>query len=195
MNIQPIVEGHGEVEAVPVLLRRLRDLAEAFTINVGRPIKRHRSQLIEEKPLRDSVRLALLKADCAAVIIIFDGDDDCPATLGPRVQAWAQEEAGQVPCAVVIPHREYEAWFLAARHPPYSNPESVRDAKGALDELVGGYLPTVDQPSFSATFEMSRAYAQSRSFRRMVRVFGTLAIELGADLKSWPPSAWLTEQA
>jgi len=28
MNIQPIVEGHGEVEAVPILLRRLRDLAE-----------------------------------------------------------------------------------------------------------------------------------------------------------------------
>lgn len=27
MNIQPIVEGHGEVAAVPVLLRRLRDAA------------------------------------------------------------------------------------------------------------------------------------------------------------------------
>ena len=36
MNIQPIVEGHGEVAAVPVLLRRLRDAAEAYGIDVGR---------------------------------------------------------------------------------------------------------------------------------------------------------------
>ena len=32
MRIQPIVEGYGEVAAVPVLLRRLRDEAEAFQI-------------------------------------------------------------------------------------------------------------------------------------------------------------------
>lgn len=34
MTIQPIVEGHGEVNAVPVLLRRLVD--EAQTWEIGR---------------------------------------------------------------------------------------------------------------------------------------------------------------
>ena len=29
MNLQPLVEGHGELEALPVLLRRLRDLAQS----------------------------------------------------------------------------------------------------------------------------------------------------------------------
>lgn len=28
MNIQPIVEGHGEVEAVPILLRRMKSQEE-----------------------------------------------------------------------------------------------------------------------------------------------------------------------
>ena len=45
MTIQPIVEGHGEVAAVPVLLRRM--LAEARTtgVDIGKPIRRRRSQL------------------------------------------------------------------------------------------------------------------------------------------------------
>ena len=42
MTIQPIVEGHGEVEAVPILLRRLRDLARAYPLEVNAPIRRHR---------------------------------------------------------------------------------------------------------------------------------------------------------
>ena len=40
MTIQPIVEGHGEVEAVPVLLRRLRDLAQTYPLEVNAP-RRH----------------------------------------------------------------------------------------------------------------------------------------------------------
>ena len=60
MNIQPIVEGHGEVTAVPVLLRRLRDEAKAFAIDVNKPIRRRRSQLVEEAQLRRSIQLARL---------------------------------------------------------------------------------------------------------------------------------------
>jgi hypothetical protein len=39
VNIQPIVEGDGEVFAVPVLLRRLRDAAGAYSLGVNQPIK------------------------------------------------------------------------------------------------------------------------------------------------------------
>jgi hypothetical protein len=35
--IQPIVEGHGEVEAVPVLLRRLAAEAGGFDVQVATP--------------------------------------------------------------------------------------------------------------------------------------------------------------
>lgn len=60
-KIQPIVEGHGEVAAVPVLLRRLRAEAEAWGIDIGRPIRRNRSQLVKQSELEQSVRLALLQ--------------------------------------------------------------------------------------------------------------------------------------
>jgi len=195
VRIQPIVEGHAEVEAFPVLLRRLRNEIEAYAVDFLRPIRRKRSELVQEQPLRNAVRLALLKPECQAIVILFDGDDDCPARLAPVVQAWAQSEAGTTPCAVVIAHREYEAWFLASLPTPHPAPESVRDAKGELaDRLGGSYLPTVDQPSLSETFDMSKAYPRCRSFRRLVKAFGELVRALGVALPAWPPPAWAQAQ-
>ena len=86
MRIQAIVEGHAEVEALPVLLRCLRDEIEAFAVEFLRPIRRKRSELVQEQPVRNAVRLALLKPECQAILIVFDGDDDCPAHLAPMVQ-------------------------------------------------------------------------------------------------------------
>src|SRR2546428_3266822 len=102
MNIQPIVEGQGEVQAVPVLLRRLRDSAQAFELEVNAPIRKPRSELVRESPLRKVVRLALKQPNCAAILILFDSDDDCPRELAPRIEDWAQHEAGHKPCAVVL---------------------------------------------------------------------------------------------
>src|SRR5262249_43178936 len=112
--IQPIVEGHGEVEAVPLLLRRLQAELGTYTFQIARPIRRKRSELITEEQVRRSVRLALGTPECAGVLVIFDSDDDCPREFGPMVKGWAQAEAGNIPCEVVLAHREYEAWFIAA---------------------------------------------------------------------------------
>jgi len=42
VKIQPIVEGYGEVEAFPVLLRRLRDEAGAYGVDIDTPIRQPR---------------------------------------------------------------------------------------------------------------------------------------------------------
>lgn len=42
MTIQPIVEGFGEVNAVPILLRRLMQEGQIYGFDVGRPIRRKR---------------------------------------------------------------------------------------------------------------------------------------------------------
>ncbi len=210
MNIQPIVEGDGEVGAVPVLLRQLRDAAGAYPLDVNTPIRRPRTDLVREDGVRRAVHLARKQQDCAAILIIFDGDDDCPKDIAVRVQAWARSEANPIPCFVVLPNREYEAWFLATveslrgfrgiqddatSHP---NPESPR---GAAEELRGRMTPNrsyskrADQPALTAQFDMATAYKRCRSFRRMVNVFGLMATRLGITLEQWPPSEWMTSQA
>jgi hypothetical protein len=209
MNIQPIVEGHGEVGAVPVLLRRLRDEAQLYELDVNPPIRKKRSELVNEPQVRDAVRLALKKDDCAAILILFDSEDDCPREKGPAVQAWAQHEAHDTPCRVVLAHREYEAWFLAAieslhgtrgirqdavSHP---DPEAPRGAKGQIEQrMIAGrsYSEPLDQPALSAVFDMAAAHRRCRSFRRLVKAFGELATSVGAALPDpWPPAQWAAE--
>lgn len=48
MIIQPIVEGYGEVESVPVLLRRLLAEGRISGIGVGKPIRLPRNRLIHQ---------------------------------------------------------------------------------------------------------------------------------------------------
>ena len=68
MKIQPIVEGHGEVAALPELLRRLIAEAQTWNVSIGQPIRKHRSQLVRETEVKKAVRLALLQPECRAVL-------------------------------------------------------------------------------------------------------------------------------
>jgi hypothetical protein len=205
MNIQPIVEGHGEVAAVPILLRRLRDLAQVFALDVNAPVRRKRSELIQESGLRRSVRLARIQPNCACIIVLFDSDHDCPKEVAPRLQQWAQEEAGNIPCRVALATKEFEAWFIgsieslrgvrgisdnAVSHP---DPETPRGAKSQLEARMlpdRSYSETADQPALSAKFDMQPVYKKCRSFRHLVKVFGELATMTGLILETWPPQAW-----
>ena len=205
MKIQPIVEGHGDVDALPVLLRRLISEAQAWGVQIGRPIRKPRSQLVRETEVKRAVRLALLQKDCRAILILFDGDSDCPAELAPIVQEWAEAAAGNVPCEVVIAHREYEAWFLAAIESlrgrrgirddaqPHPHPERPRGAKGHLEARMhagASYLETTDQPALSALFSMADAHRRCRSFRKLTSAFGQLVRSMGQELGEWPPASW-----
>ena len=202
MKIQPVVEGHGEVESVPILLRRLIDEAGACQIGVGRPVRRTRHQLVHEPELTRSVGIALEQPDCGAILILLDGDDDCPAELGPCLQRVAAQAARGTPCEVVIAHREYEAWFLAgfdslrghklllghAKAP--RDPERPRDAKGRFERMMRrdtSYVEQVDQPKFSALFDLQSARLRSRSFRKLTKSFGSLLQACGHEIAAWPP--------
>ena len=205
MNIQPIVEGHGDVAALPVLLRRLVEEAGTWHVGVGAPIRRTRSRLVEEAGVKQAVRLALVQPDCRAVLILFDGDDDCPADLGTTVQEWATAAANGIPCRVVLAHREYESWFLAAIDSlrgcrgvlidaePHPDPERPRDAKKQLEARMqpgASYLETTDQPAFSTMFSLPDAYRRSRSFRKLADSFANLVRAMEHDVGVWPPPAW-----
>ena len=208
MKVYPIVEGHGEVEAAPVLLRRLLAETGCQNIGVGRPIRRTRSQLRSKEGIQAGVRLALLQPECAAVVILFDGEDDCPKELAAQVGAWAREAAAGKPCDVVVAYREYETWFLAALESlrgqygiarnavAPASPESKRDAKGALEEFMPAdraYSETGDQPAMSAVFDMGLAHRRNRSFRKLVKAIGGLLTQLRQPLPAWPPAKWLPE--
>lgn len=205
MVIQPLVEGFGEVDALPVLLRRLQAAAQQYGFQIVRPLRRKRSELTTEGAVRRSIRLALGTPDCAGIIILFDSNDEPACIIGPNVQRWAQAEAGVIPCEVVAATCEYEAWFISAveslrgargisslaiSHP---TPETVRNAKGVLQACMAPgsfYSPTVDQAALTARVDLAEVHRRCRSFRKMVKAFGVLAEATGVRLENWPPQGW-----
>ncbi|MBI5559671.1 MAG: DUF4276 family protein, partial [Deltaproteobacteria bacterium] len=198
---------HGEVAAVPVLLRRLRDEVGVFTVDVLPPIRQTRSQLAQKSSLQRVVQVACLKVqgECATILILFDSDDDCPKERAIEMQQWASEVSRSIPCAVVMAVKEYEAWFLATMESlrgkagimddavSLDNPELVRGAKEAIErQMMSGfsYKETIDQPALSAIFDMHTAYLKCRSFRKLVKSFGELVLANEAGIQ-WPPANWM----
>lgn len=206
MKIYAVVEGQGEVDALPVLLRRLvHDHAHCYEVQVGEPIRRKQYEFHREDTVRNAVRLAALQPDCGAVLVLFDGEDDCPALLEAQVRTWARTAAGGKPCEVVVAYREYETWFLAALDSLRGrcriasdavapiDPEAKRDAKGELESHMprgASYSPTVHQSQLSAAFDLAVAHRRNRSFRKLTKAVGELLIGLQQPLPAWPPAEW-----
>jgi hypothetical protein len=204
--VVPIVEGRGEVSAVPVLLRRFIKAAEAYGLAVGRPVLRHRRKLVNRDYLQGAIALAMRQPGCAAILVLFDADEPCDAAQVRVMKEWARAAAARLPCEVVVV-REYEAWFLAAieslrgrrrialeAEPPPS-PENIRGAKQILERWMPqgvSYAPRTDQPALTALFCMKTAYARCRSFRQVVKAFRRLAEGAGVALGEWPPGEWTT---
>ena len=97
MIIQPIVEGQGDEAAVPLLLRRLRDEAQAWGLEVGRPHRKRRTQLVKKDSLQSAVSVAALRENCAAILVLFDADDD-----GRRLTREVRRDLSGVAAAVTV---------------------------------------------------------------------------------------------
>jgi len=199
--IQPIVEGHGEVSAVPVLVRRLAELMEIPYVRVGAPFRSKRSQLIQKEGLQTVISRAREEPDCAAILILFDADDDCPKKEAPKLLQWAEEAAAPLPCALVMANREYEAWFLGSLEVLLlergvktaqsfeEDPETKRDAKGELESRFGRdfyYIEKEDQPAFTALTDWALVHQRCRSFRKMSKETRRLFVACGLNPAPWP---------
>ncbi len=205
--IQPIVEGQGEEKAFPILLRRLLPELGCYLDVGGSPFRSKRTQIVREADFKTAVQIAASKPGARALLVLFDADADCASSHVPDMLAWAREVVPQVPCGIVMARREYESWFLAAieslrgqhgisQDAVYqSNPEQVRDAKGAVGGFMPhnvSYAPTVDQPSLSARFDLGAAYRRASSFRKLVKELCRILEELGYE-PVIPPD-WSREQ-
>lgn len=184
MRIASIVEGDGEVVALPLLLRRLATwrTPEIYP-DVPAPIRVRRDRFINrEDEFRRHLLLAAAKAgDEGWVLILLDSDDDCAVQSSEQLFARAQLVIPHRRVSVVMAVREYEAWLIAAAgslngHRGFSFEENQavaaevpRDAKGWLKDRMASraYGETTDQPAFTALMDLEEAHTNSRSFRKL----------------------------
>lgn len=127
--VVPIIEGHGEVEAVGVLLRRIGAEMAGAQIQVTKPFRLPKGKLlpgrtgnrrVETHELRralDTASTLLKYADSGALrfaILLCDADEDLACVLAPLILAEARVVRADLDLACVIACREYETWFIAA---------------------------------------------------------------------------------
>ena len=86
-TITTIVEGHGEVDAVPILIRRIAERAlPGVNVQVPLPIRVERNRLLKARELERAVELAArLTGQDGCILILLDADDDCPAEIAPQI--------------------------------------------------------------------------------------------------------------
>ena len=190
-----IVEEHGEVAALPVLLRRIAaEVSPDTYVDILAPTRKNRAQLLSENGLENAVDQAAIDAGPrGGVLVLLDADDDCPAELGPallaRARAARPDFASRI--RVVLAKAEYEAWFLAAAASIRGrrgvdeqaarplDPEAVRNAKGWLTARMPPgrrYSPPLHQAAFTAAFDLEAARQHSPSFDKMWRDVTSLLV-------------------
>ena len=187
-----IVEGHGDVEAVPIVVRRIAEKIDpTIVVNIPRPIRVSRTKIVEVAELDRAIELAVRTIDHAGgILIIQDSDDDCPAALGPKLHDMAVRIRCDVPIGVVLAKFEFESWFLAAaesiggrRGLPNTlsspcAPETIRGAKEWLSHrMEHKYVETLDQPALAALFDLQvarRADSFDKCYREVERLLCSL---------------------
>jgi len=109
--IVPIVEGQGERDSVPLLLRRILYRHQLWHWSATRPILAGNLHRLKKK-LAEFIAYARKKKDCGGILILLDLDDGCPAEEAANLAEQVRGLHLHSPVAIVFAHREYEAWFL-----------------------------------------------------------------------------------
>lgn len=173
--VAAIVEGHGDVESLPTLLRLF-----APSLRIPTPVRVPKSKMLnadtgpansDEIGKYSRIALANIRRDeKALLLLLLDADSDCPATVGPSLLEAMRHTAGHAcECYAAFAVREFESWIVGG-HPDIDvqSPESAGSPKNRLADINGGkYKESVDQPKFTSKINVQRLQERSPSFRRL----------------------------
>jgi hypothetical protein len=170
-----VVEGHGEIQALPILLRRFAAEINPELVMAPEVRRVSKSQIVKTGELERILEaLSRQIGRSSPILVLLDADTDCPKQLAEQLLGQCRSAHSDIAVSVVIVKSEYEVWFLASAQSlvgldPPADAESIRDAKGWLSDRMGAgkrYSETRHQPAFTAQFSFDAA-RRTRSFRKL----------------------------
>lgn len=189
-KIVPIVEGEGEVTALPPLLTNALHRMGVYDISVSLPKNaKGRDNLIKPSGLETFLERALIDKDCGAVLVLLDAEDGCALQIARGFAA--RIAARNPPCVVAVVGAApmFENWIVASLETVRGQPLGGRPGIAANNlippdaEAVKGkaflnhafprnsgraYKETLDQEAMARLIDHDLAHTNSRSFRRFV---------------------------
>jgi hypothetical protein len=165
-----VVEGPGDLAALPVLLRIHLAARGEYRDLLGKPIPtRGRDRAIAGKGLEGYVQAAANRPGCRAVLVLLDSDKDPACQLGPELLTRAQSVA-RIPVVIALAEPNFEGWIVASAESlgidgldfaPTTAPARLLEAA-----LPGKYVKPVYQPKLAARIDLNLATSRSQSLRR-----------------------------
>ena len=182
-----ILEGSGDKDAVPELLRNLAYKHKIFNFSTApRPISGRNIQALRTSGQLERFIQHGLTKDGDSLLLLFDCDELCAKN---EVHAFTERVRKQNPTKKVgfaFFNSEYESFFItcldliAKRYPEYEwdlgdwnvndEHEEIVGAKGYISRHMKAnksYKPTRDQVKFTSALDLDRLREKSRSFRHL----------------------------
>lgn len=194
MRLSAIVEGDGDKEAFPVLVRRIAaEVAPEVSLLVDPILRVPSSRLLQDGQLERHVELCARKMGAeGSIIILLDCDwkNGCPKYDAPPLLARARRARPDRDVSVILAYKEYESWFLAAFDSirpslkiadEIADPSDVDVIRGAKEWLStrmpkgAAYAPVRDQARLTAVMNLEaarRTDSFDKCYREIARIFG-----------------------
>lgn len=189
-----VVEGHGEVHAVPNLLSRLAvdlELPPAVFAVVGR-----RSALRKQADVEAQCEDLRRRGDCDGALLMQDDEDGCPKNDAPAVASYVRALSLPFPVGVVLFYREFETLFVACLSQLAGKP--LRDVAGrALHPLAAdATTPPDPQGHRDAKGQLNRFFPRNHPYRETSHQLAlTRALDIAALRASGLPCVESLERA
>ena len=184
-HIGMIVEGPGDLRAVPLLLRAFLSGQGCHADILGKPIPVNgKSNAVRARGIEGYVATAAARPGCKGLIVVLDADDDRTCQLGPDLLGRCQPEV-RLPVAVAVAEPDYEGWLYASAETLGLDLEydATKNGKTMIRKALAPtkYVKPTWQPRLTARMDIDVARSRSRSLDRALIKFWTLASPL--DLK------------
>lgn len=203
-----LVEGDGDMAAVPALIRRLKDALQIFTLApCANPIKCGEIASLKRKgELEKFAQYACRRPEATSALIVIDCDDDCPVEISQefasRLLPIAERYDKRIGLALL--QKEFETLFLYSlpelckAYPAYGwqvsradetkDWSALRGAKGELNRRMNNYFykETRDQVRFVSALDPGQLEHKCRSFLHLKTLLQWMVTD-GSEGMVYPP--------
>lgn len=185
-HIALVVEGRGEREAVPMLVRDYLHSRSQYELLVGKPLVANgRDKILKPGELERFVMLAASEPGACGVLVVLDAEGDPACERGPECSDRAAAATG-LPTRVCLAVRQFENWIIGSAETVFgadseAQPLADPEGRGASVEVERGLRPTkynkpIHQPSLTKRVDIDLARSRCPSFDRLFRCIDELSL-------------------
>lgn len=184
MKLGLVVEGDGEVAALPILIRRhLHENRSIYDIEVAKPKNsKGRGNLEAPGGVERYAQHAALPSDICGVLVLCDSDDDPVCQFGPEIGRRAENAVPTKPVIATLAVAEFENWIVASSETLGGEPLSDDpDYENLSAEAIirawrfpRSYVKPLHQPGYAQKLDFDLVRSRCPSFARLLRCIDEL---------------------